>query len=97
MTWNPIIETDCTITHEGHSSLVAAQCLLLALTASGAGVVYADEKRHVVTTWHGEVIAPAQFGASFGTILAPTCATFGSPGTDALLRAQELQLGCSTR
>jgi hypothetical protein len=55
------VEKDCKIEHEGKTFESGGSYLLPCTDGKIRGAVYVSEEnmRRVVTTWHGEVIAPA--------------------------------------
>ena len=67
----PLIETDCTVTHDGQQYAAGGAVLAPCKDGRWRGAVYAHPPGHdrqaagSVTTWHGQRIAAAWFGRTY--------------------------------
>lgn len=60
------MDQQCTIEHEGQV-FESGGAYIAKRKDSGkySGAVYADDKKGVVTNWHGDIVIPAYFGPVF--------------------------------
>lgn len=75
------IEQDCTVEHEGKKYEASGSYLVRCSDGFSRGIVYAGKDCRSVTTWHGEKLADATFGATWqGNFCKMRCVSFTVDG-----------------